>query len=124
MKKLFLLVVILFTTFSLSSQISWSKADLAAFNSGNGYGEWQQCNLDIKFNTDLNTIIIYSESLQVLYLQNTKTVKYLDYEVLECTAIDNDFKNCGVYLYSYKDGNLFIELRYNNLFYMYHFQKL
>lgn len=124
MKKLFLFVVILFTTLSLSAESSWAKANLAAFNSGNGYGEWQTCNLDIKIDTDQKVITIYSESLQVFYLQTSKSAYYLDYEVLQCDAIDYDNKICKVYLYHYKDGSVFLELRYINLFYMYHIKLL
>jgi len=124
MKKLFLLVVILFTTLSLSAEASWAKASSVIFNFGDGYGKWETCILDIKIDADQKVITIYSKDLQILYLQTANNVYYSDYEVLQCDAIDYDNKICKIYFYHYKDGNVFLELRYIDVFYMYNIKLL
>jgi len=80
MKKIIFIVVILFTTLNLSSQVYTKRSEKLCIDYGRGYSNWEFCDQDIKIDFDNNQIsIISTKKMNLTYLKKnifTETITF------------------------------------------------
>jgi len=119
LKKMLIIVALLFATLSINAQTYYKSTDLLNINYGNGYTGWVNCVISTKIDIDNSQIVIYSSQTQVFNVYNSQEYNYSNYKLIRCWCTDYDKVNCIMDLYFYQSSNWYIKLSYNNIEYKY-----
>ena len=102
MKKIIFIVVILFTTLNLSSQVYTKRSEKLCIDYGRGYSNWEFCDQDIKIDFDNNQISIISTKKNEFNIFK-KEYFYGDNHILivcKCSDFYGDIWNISISIYN------------------------
>lgn len=126
MKKIYLLLLILLSSFTLKAQTNlWFRTTEFAYKINNNWSEWESSDLKIQVNLEKEVIIIYSPEIQVYnILQQVdspldaegKTIKYL---ILDQ---DNDYGYLRLRVQNNGVSQIYID--FSNVTWVYDIEKL
>lgn len=127
MKKLLVTLICLFCCTFAYSETQWFNSDSYAYKTIDYYGNWNKwsswnnCDVDIKFDTNADMIIIYSNKVQIYKITNyngTKQEKDGSQQAY-FSAIDYDGDKCTIRLRIETNGNSQIYVEFSNVMWVY-----
>lgn len=116
MRKLIISLVLLTLCLGLSAQAFVRTASQVRVDTGDGWREWQQCDIKINFDFDNHIIDILTEEEQLLNIEDYfKPVKERGYTIQKMYANDSRYLHLSLILIYYPNKDMGLRLMYSDL---------